>query len=116
MIKAKINPHLTSGAMLHCIVHRFLRDSIKLSAHRRTNREGGGVRSDHAFNVAMVTNIPRQGLERGFQISHSVGSLESARGEPGVPGCFICKAHNRRGLLSFHGACRAQFLLKELGA
>jgi len=94
MIAGKIDPHLASGTVLHRIMHRFLHDPIKLRCHGRANRKRGGVGFDDAVNTAILPHTRCERLEGRFQIS--VGSLEAACGEPGLPGCFIGKPDDRK--------------------
>jgi len=56
VIAGKIDLNFASAAVLHCIMHRFLCNPIKLRCHKRANRERGGVAV--GFHDAVNTAIP----------------------------------------------------------
>ncbi len=93
MIAGKIDLNFASAAVLHCIMHRFLCNPIKLRCHKRANRKRRGVAVGFhdAVNAAIPPHTLDEFLQRRFEISDSVGSLEIACGEPGLPGCLIGK-------------------------
>jgi hypothetical protein len=78
VIAGKIDLNFASAAVLDCIMHRFLCNPIKLRCHKRAKRKRGGVAVGFhdAVNTAIPSHTLDEFLQRRFQISDSVGSLQ----------------------------------------
>src|SRR5262245_32069599 len=58
--KCELDQYFARSTVLDCITHRFLRDPIKLSRYRRTNRQGSGVGCNDAFHMTTMADIHGQ--------------------------------------------------------